>query len=224
MRLFRLAVVAVILLSISQCKSPPPAGFGYVEEEVPNILVEARYASNQNFTGRPVPGYLSGKLMLTHQALVRLRVVQRDLARRDLGLKIFDAYRPQQAVDYFVQWSADPADTIAKSIYYPHVLKRELIPNGYIAAKSGHTRGSTIDLTLVHIKSGEELDMGTPWDYFGPESHGDFEGITTEQRQNRELLNQVMTKHGFKPLAEEWWHFTLVNEPFPDTYFNFPVD
>ena len=157
-------------------------------------------------------------------------------------LKIYDAYRPQKAVDHFVRWAADIPDTAMKAYFYPDLYKDVLFEQDYIAAKSGHTRGSTVDLTLFDMKTEKEVDMGGTFDWFGPESHPDFCGnpetgeytgdnasspagrsITPEQFANRMLLRRLMLKHGFKPIDSEWWHFTLADEPFPATYFTFPV-
>ena len=152
--------------------------------------------------------------------------MQAQLAPIGRGLKVFDAYRPQRAEDHFVRWAEDLADTKMKARYYPDVDKANLFRDGYIAAKSGHSRGSTVDLTIVSLNAGEpiELDMGTGWDHFGPKSWPSSREVTTQQRANRMLLQSLMVKHGFRPLAEEWWHFTLVDEPFPDTYFDFVVE
>ena len=140
-----------------------------------------------------------------------------------LSLKIFDAYRPQQSVDHFVRWAKMLNDTLMKQQYYPNVKKKDLFKLDYIAAKSGHTRGSTVDITIVDIRTGKELDMGSSYDFFGVPSHPFYPGITKEQRSNRFLLRNLMLEAGFKPYAKEWWHFTLKNEPFLDSYFNFPI-
>jgi D-alanyl-D-alanine dipeptidase len=220
MKIFLLSV-AVLLLGASTGNHP---GFGYVQEVIPSIVVEARYATDRNFTGRKVPGYTSSRIMLTHEALAALANVQAELKPQGLGLKVYDGYRPQRAVDSFVAWCADEGDTLTKRIYYPDLAKKDIIPNGYIWVKSGHTRGSTVDLTLVELATKAELDMGTPWDFFGPQSWTTYNGITAAQKANRKLLADVMKKHGFKPVLEEWWHFTLINEPYPDTYFDFVVE
>ena len=141
----------------------------------------------------------------------------------NLSLRIFDAYRPQRSVNYFINWSKDLSDTINKIIYYPEINKSQLFPMGYIAERSGHSRGSTVDLTIVNNKTNKELDMGTPYDFFGPESSTDFSNITDKQRSNRILLLEAMTKNGFKNYPKEWWHYTLELEPF-NYYFNFVID
>lgn len=220
---FRLLLVA-LLAGVVSCQSGELSDFVAIADEIPDIVIEARYATPQNFMGRQVPGYQSGRLKLTRSATAALSEVQSDLSARGYGLKVFDAYRPQRSVDAFVAWCADPGDTLKKQEYYPDISKDELLPQGYIAARSGHSRGSTVDLTVIDLNTGTELDMGTPFDFFGPESHGDYSGISEAQSANRMMLKEVMVRNGFRPLPEEWWHFTLKDEPFPDTYFDFVVE
>lgn len=203
--------------------SPLPAGFVYVRDVIPDIVVELRYQGSHNFVGAPVDGYEAPRLVLGQAATAALAQAQLALRPSGLGLKVFDGYRPQRAVDHFVRWAQDLADTRQKAEFYPNVDKRDLFDEGYIARRSGHTRGSTLDLTLIRLEDGAELDMGTPWDFFGPESWYAHDGITPQQRANRDRLHGVMVAHGFKPYAKEWWHFTLANEPFPETYFDFPI-
>jgi len=203
-----------------------PNGFVYVTEIVPDIKVELRYFTHNNFIGEPIDGYLAPKCILTRQAAEALKGVQEDLKRFGLGLKIYDAYRPQQAVDHFVRWAKDLGDVRMKQEFYPHVQKENLFKEDYIAEKSGHSRGSTVDLTVVSIDAKPTdagLDMGTGFDYFGTESWPDCPGIEPNARAHRMLLLFVMEKHGFKPYPREWWHFTLKDEPYPDACFNFPV-
>lgn len=199
-----------------------PAGFVDLGEAVPGIGVDLRYTGENNFVGTPIEGYEVAICYISAEAAMALANVQEELAAFGLALKVFDAYRPQRAVDHFIRWAEDLDDTKMKAAYYPHVAKQHLFRDGYIAARSGHSRGSTVDITIVSA-DGAELDMGTPFDFFGPESHGASLAVTPQQRANRALLRSVMTKHGFRPLAEEWWHFTLVDEPYPETYFDFPV-
>ena len=161
--------------------------------------------------------------MLTVEAAEALKAVSDELIPLGYRLKIYDTYRPQRAVDHFVEWSKKTDDVRMKRYFYPDLGKDVLFPRGYIAAKSGHSRGSTVDLTLFDMKTGKEVDMGGTFDWFGEESHPDYRGISAAQFKNRMLLREIMVAHGFKPLAEEWWHFTLANEPYPDTYFDFPV-
>lgn len=200
-----------------------PDNFIYLTEVIPYVEFDLRYYSDENFIGQPIPGYQSNVLIVTLQAAMALKKVQQDLSYSNFALKIFDAYRPQQAVDYFIRWANDPDDERMKGIYYPNVEKDELIPRGFIAEKSSHSRGSTVDLTIISLEDGRELDMGTPFDLFDQKSWPSDTTVTVQQRANRQLLRTVMSKHGFMGLEEEWWHFTLRDEPYPDTYFDFPV-
>jgi D-alanyl-D-alanine dipeptidase len=202
---------------------PRPAGFVNLQGLVPGIRIELRYAGSYNFIGRPIAGYESKIVYLTREAATALGDVQKELAAEGLGLKVFDGYRPQRAVDDFVAWAADPGDNRMKPNYYPTVDKSRLIADGYIAEHSDHSRGSTVDLTLVELDGGEELNMGSPYDYFGPISAPSSRSIGHDEYENRMKLREIMLRHGFEPLEEEWWHFTLRDEPFPDTYFDFPV-
>ena len=200
-----------------------PDNFIYLKEVIPHIRFDLRYYSDDNFVGQPIPGYESNVLIVTLQAAMALKKVQQDLAYSNFALKIFDAYRPQRAVDYFIRWANDPEDERMKEAYYPNVEKDELIPKGFIAEQSSHSRGSTVDCTIISREDSSELDMGTHFDLFDQKSWPSDTTVTTQQRANRQLLRIVMSKHGFLGLEEEWWHFTLRDEPFPDTYFDFPV-
>lgn len=200
-----------------------PAEFVDIYLSIPTIDLDVRYFTEDNFVGAAIDGYGAGKVYLTRATVDALKIVQEELNSYGLGLKIFDGYRPQMAVDHFVRWAEDLADTKMKSHYYPSVDKKNLFRDGYIAARSGHSRGSTVDLTLIALESGEELDMGTAWDFFDLKSWPSSKAVNEQQRANRLLLRTVMLGNGFKPLAEEWWHFTLENEPFPDTYFEFQI-
>jgi len=200
-----------------------PDGFVHVDEVIPDLHVNLRYRGSDNFTGRPVDGYQGGRLILTRPAADALARVQDELRPHGLSLLVYDGYRPQRAVDNFVRWAKDLDDQVNKAAYYPDVDKRVLFKEGYIADRSGHTRGSTMDLTIADAASGAPLDMGTPWDHFGPESWPSYQDLTAQQRANRLLLRRLMLDNGFKPYQQEWWHFTLADEPFPDTYFDFPV-
>ena len=195
-----------------------------ISDDLEKFEISIRYFSNNNFIGRPIPGYYANKAFLTREAADALLLAQRDFIKQGYRLKIYDAYRPQTAVDYFSAWAADLEDSQNKSQYYPNINKSQLFADGYIAAKSGHSRGSAVDLTLLEIESGNELDMGSPWDFFDPISWVENNQITDQQRANRKLLASVMVIHGFKPLKEEWWHFSYIEEPFPETYFDFPID
>ncbi len=216
--------------------------FVNLTDVVPDAILEVRYFSTYNFVGTRVDGYLEPVVLMTRQAAESLRAVSDDLKQQGYRLKIYDAYRPQCAVDHFVRWAADIPDTLMKTYFYPDLDKSVLFDQLYIMEKSGHTRGSTVDLTLFDMATEKEVDMGGTFDWFGPESHPDFCGnpetgeytgdnsaspanrsITKEQFHNRMILREAMLRHGFKALDSEWWHFTLKNEPFPDTYFTFPV-
>ncbi|MEW5821370.1 MAG: M15 family metallopeptidase [Cyanobacteriota bacterium] len=201
-----------------------PEDFCYLEKAIPGIIIDLRYKSSNNFLGRPVKGYENARCVLSKKAAKALESVQEDLQQMGLGIKIFDAYRPQRSVDDFVEWAKDINDTKTKKNYYPDVLKNNLFKDGYIAARSSHSRGSTVDLTIVGFdKNGKaiDLDMGSMFDFFGQKSHPDYQAIPYQAKANRLLLRTLMIKNGFTPLAEEWWHFTYKEEPYPDTYFDF---
>ena len=200
-----------------------PEGFVLLADAVPDILQEIRYYSTYNFVGSRIDGYEQPCAILTAEAAQALRAVSDELLAQGCRLKVYDAYRPQSAVDHFVRWAEDPEDTAMQLCFYPEEEKSQLFAHGYIAARSGHSRGSTVDLTLLDEASGKELDMGGTFDYFGAPSHTDYAGLTPEQQANRALLRDAMLRHGFRAIKTEWWHFTLQEEPFPDTYFDFPV-
>ena len=197
--------------------------FVVITDVVPDAILEIRYYSTYNFVGARVDGYEQPIALLTKQAADSLKVVSDELRQHGYRLKIWDSYRPQRAVNHFIRWAEDLSDTVMKPIFYPMVDKSLLFEQNYIMARSGHSRGSTVDLTLVDEQTGKELDMGSPFDWFGKESHPDYMDLTSTQLANRLVLRHAMLSHGFKPLDSEWWHFTLANEPFPDTYFDFPV-
>lgn len=197
-------------------------GFVSVSDVIPDVLLDVRYYSTYNFVGERIDGYEAPLVLLTREAAEALALVNADLRRKGLRLVLYDGYRPQRAVDHFVRW-AESKDESMRPIFYPDVDKADLFTRGFIARRSGHSRGSTIDLTLLDEKSGTLLDMGGPFDFFGPLSHPDSPAVTPQQHENRNLLREAMMARGFKPLSTEWWHFTLVDEPYPDTYFNFPV-
>jgi D-alanyl-D-alanine dipeptidase len=200
-----------------------PERFVYVDEIIPDAILEVRYFSEDNFVGSRVDGYLTPRVILTIEAAEALAEVADELRKQGLILKLFDGYRPQEAVNHFIRWAEDVEDQKMKDKYYPQVDKRDVFKLGYIAKRSGHSRGSTIDLTLVDITTGEELDMGSGFDFFGEISHHGTDKISEEQFQNREILKNAMLKHGFELYSKEWWHYTLSDEPYPSTYFDFPV-
>ena len=203
--------------------SDDASDFVLLSDAVPDAILEIRYYSTYNFVGDRIDGYEEPVALITKEAGESLRRVSDELSEKGYRLKIYDAYRPQKAVDHFVRWAKDAGDTRMKEFFYPELDKEEIFPRGYILEHSGHTRGSTVDLTLFDMTTGKEADMGGTFDYFGELSHPDYRGITDRQYDNRMMLRKAMTDHGFKPVDEEWWHFTLKDEPYPDTYFTFPV-
>ena len=247
MKFLTVAVIGACSLLMS-FKSAPDANtskdntmdssqFVNVTDVVPDAILEIRYFGTYNFVGARIDGYEEPVALMTRQAADSLRAVSDDLKQHGYRLKIYDAYRPQRAVDHFVRWSHDETDTVTKAYFYPNLTKKQVFDGDYIATKSGHSRGSTVDLTLLDMATGKELDMGGTFDWFGPESHPDFGGgnpktlefqptdsnFTSEKFYNRMILRTAMMRHGFLPLDNEWWHFRLNNEPFPNTYFNFSV-
>ena len=241
-------VVAAMATMLSSCvtttSNAAPTGFVYLAEAVPDAILEIRYYSTYNFVGDRINGYEKPTALLTVEAAKALKDVSDDLKKQGYRLKIYDAYRPQCAVTHFMNWAKDTSDIRMKPYFYPNLDKSVLFAQGYIDEKSGHSRGSTVDLTLFDMAKERDVDMGGTFDWFGKESHpdwcgnpetgeytGEFHGdakpsdgkINETQFRNRMILRQAMLRHGFKPLVEEWWHFTLVNEPYPNTYFTHPV-
>ena len=243
----RWMMAAILMLSglLVSCKSAQQVAlsntddssqFANIADVVPDVILEIRYYSTYNFVGARIDGYEEPVALMTKVAADSLRAVSDDLKYHGYVLKIYDAYRPQRAVDHFMRWAQNPTDTITRAYFYPYLTKPEVFEKEYVAKRSGHSRGSTVDLTIVDMKTGKDVDMGGTFDWFGPESHPDYcgdpetleyrpqeGGITSEQFYNRMVLRAAMLRHGFKPLDNEWWHFTLKNEPFPNTYFTFPV-
>lgn len=201
-------------------------GFVDVSTAVPSIIVEPRYASEDNFIGAVITGYNARKVMVSLPVALALSAVQQELMQQGLSIKIYDGYRPQRAVDHFMRWIKDAGDQKNKSLFYPDIDKSKLVEFGYIAEKSGHSRGGSVDVTLVDMSTSPttELDMGSPWDLFDEISHSDAINLSDEAQANRKRLADVMIRNGFKPYAEEWWHFTLEAEPYPDTYFDFVIE
>lgn len=198
------------------------SGFVLLTDVVPDVILEIRYFSSFNFVGTRVDGYDEPVALITDEAAQALKKVSENVIEKGYRLKIFDAYRPQMAVNHFERWAIDIGDTLTKAFFYPELDKSVLFDRGFIAHRSGHSRGSTVDLTLFDMKLGRDVDMGGPFDYFGDLSHYDYTGITDEQKANRKLLHDAMTEAGFYGITGEWWHFTLKNEPYPETYFIFP--
>ena len=200
-----------------------PSGFVVLAEYVPGIIQEIRYYSTYNFIGDRIDGYEEPVALLTIEAARALKAAANELFVQGYRLKVFDAYRPAVAVKHFVLWGIEDQDIRMKQYFYPGLVKQELFEKGYIAKESSHSRGSTVDLTLLDMATGKEVDMGSPFDFFGEISHPDYKEITEEQYENRMTLQRVMVRNGFEPISCEWWHFTLRDEPYPDTYFEFPV-
>ena len=221
---FIIFVFANVTFSPKVVAQQLPKGFSYIQEKIPTIALELRYYSTNNFIGKPIDAYNKPVGIATTKAVEQLNKVQCELKKMNLGLKIFDAYRPQTAVNHFVKWARDLNDTLQKPLFYPNVEKNVLFKEGYIASKSGHTRGSTIDLTIINLSTKKELDMGSPYDFFGKESWVSHQELTAKQKENRQLLQRIMLKYNFRNYPQEWWHFTLRNEPFPNTYFDFPIE
>lgn len=249
---------ALAVLLLAGCTATPtvdpsptpaslPEGFVRLSDVAPDIVQEMRYTGEHNFLGRPVTGYEVGDCWLTAPTAQALAGVQERVAKKGYSLKVYDCYRPQRAVDDFVAWAQDPDDDLTRAEFYPRLEKDVLFPQGYIAEKSGHSRGSTVDLTLIPAGAGASpdwslgdeqvdcaaprpprfpdtsVDMGTGFDCFDPRSATKSKQVTAEQRANRKILQKAMTRAGFTNLPEEWWHYTLNNEPFPDTYFDAPL-
>ena len=200
-----------------------PSGFVLLADAVPHIVQEIRYYSTYNFIGERIDGYEEPCALLTVEAARALRAVSNELFVQGYRVKIFDAYRPACAVKRFVLWGIEDQDVRMKPYFYPELEKQELFAKGYIASQSSHSRGSAVDLTLLDMQTGKELDMGSPFDLFSAISHPDCRTVTEEQYENRMLLQKAMIRNGFKPIDCEWWHFSLADEPYPETYFDFPV-
>lgn len=226
-----------------------PDSFVEIREVIPGVVMDIRYFSDHNFVGARVEGYEAEKCYLTREAALALAGVQDDLKPFGFGIKVYDCFRPQRAVDHFVRWAGDVEDTLTRTEFYPTLDKRHLFRDGYIAGRSGHSRGSTVDLTIVELPPKEQpefvlgetvqrkcflprderfadnsIDMGTGFDCFHELSHTKNPKLGTQQRLNRLLLKTLMEKHGFRYYRKEWWHFTLADEPFPDTYFDFVIE
>ncbi len=214
---------SAILSATQEVNSSIPKGFVHVADEIPSILIEMRYYGSSNFVGRPIAGYEANTAILTDQAAAALARVQKTMIEKGLTVLIYDAYRPTTAVADFVKWAGDLSDTATKEIYYPNLEKERILRDGYIARKSSHSRGSTVDLTLADQRTGLPLDMGCSFDRFGKESDPDYKNLTKEQSANRKTLRDAMEAQGFILSTIEWWHFRLKDEPFPKTFFDFPV-
>lgn len=198
-------------------------GFVFLDEVLPGIRWDAKYATWDNFTGKPVVGYEVNRIAGTRELAAALLVVQKKAAELGYGLLLWDGYRPQRAVDRFLQWSEEPEDGSTQSKHYPNIIRSDMIRMGYVAAQSGHSRGSAIDLTLFRIDSNELVPMGGDFDLMDVISHHEAKGITEAEADNRRILRSIMESAGFNAYEYEWWHYSLKNEPYPGTYFDFSV-
>jgi len=226
-------IISILLFTLVSFKAgndktefAPPLheDFVYLKDIMPNLRSDLRYYGSNNFMGRQAKGYNSPKCILTKEAAYALKKVQEEFERIGFGLLIYDAYRPQSATNDFILWAQDESDTTMKMQFYPNIDKKDVFTKGYVSVKSGHSRGSTVDLTIVSLKTKMILNMGSEYDLFDEISHVENSTISNNQRSLRLLLKRRMEKHGFKSYEKEWWHFTFENEPFPNTYFDFPVE
>ncbi|MCB7479661.1 M15 family metallopeptidase [Christiangramia sediminis] len=217
-----LSLLSFMIFSTAKAQEIPE-GFVYIDEVIPDVVCEIRYAGENNFVGKPITGYENPRAILSKPAAKALAKVQNELIQKDYMLKIFDAYRPQRAVNHLMEWARDEGDTLKKAEFYPEVAKKDLFQLGYIATRSGHSRGSTVDLTMIRVSDCKNVDMGSTYDFFGEISHHNTSQISEDQKGNRELLRLTMRKYGFRSYSEEWWHYTYNMEPYPNTYFDFPV-
>jgi len=200
-----------------------PEGFVYLTEIIPDVILDIRYFSTHNFMQSRVDHYLAPVAIITREAAEALALANNELKTKGYIIKVFDAYRPQSATDHFIRWGQDENDISGKANFYPDLTKRQLFAEVYLGVRSAHTRGSTIDLTIVNMRTKRDVDMGSPFDFFGPISHHGSRLVTEEQANNRLILKTAMERAGFRAYEKEWWHYSLINEPFPNTFFNFPV-
>ena len=217
-------ITLILIIENLKHNTDDASGFVLLSDVIPEAIIEMRYYSDYNFVGKRIDGYEEDCALITKEAAEALKKVSDELNDKGYLLKIYDAYRPQMAVNRFIKWSKDENDTLMKKDFYPELDKSALFEEGYLAKKSSHSRGSTVDLTLVNKKTKKDIDAGGTFDYFGKLSHPFYKQISEKQYKNRMLLRETMLKYGFKPSKKEWWHFTLEKEPFPNTYFNFPVN
>ncbi|NES83980.1 MAG: M15 family metallopeptidase [Moorea sp. SIO2B7] len=233
---FVVVFITIVLVFIFQPANSQNENFVDIKKIIPSIQLDIRYYIDYNFVGQQIEGYNAPKCLLTRDASQALLEVQEELMHKSYSLKVYDCYRPQRSVDHFVRWAQDIDDQKMKSDFYPNVDKQNLFIEGYIADRSSHSRGSTVDLTMVSIPTPPQegyspyrtfidnsIDMGTSFDFFDPSSHTLTSQVDDTQQANRLLLKAVMEKHGFRNYSREWWHYTFINEPFPNTYFDFPI-
>jgi len=221
---FLLILAIGLLLSFNDLQRKLPKGFIYVKDVATHIRVSLRYATNHNFIGKPINGYHANKAITTIETAQALKKVQTDLDKLNLSLIIYDAYRPQKAVNHFVKWARNLKDTLMKKEFYPNVAKKNLFKNGYISSHSRHSSGSTVDVSIYSNTYKVPLDMGSPYDFFGKQSWVNYDKLTKKQKYHRQLLQKVMLKNGFRNYSKEWWHFTLRNEPYRNQHFDFDIE
>jgi len=230
-----LVIVLIIVILVVTLKEdseknktiPPEMDFSdfvIINDIIPEIVTELRYYSSFNFAGVHIDGYEEPVALMTKEAVEKLKNVSKYFDEKGYRIKIWDSYRPQRAVDHFIRWGQNESDDLMKPYFYPDLTKKQVFDGGYIAKHSGHSKGSTIDMTLLHKINGTDVDFGSGFDFFGSKANFNYTNVTDEQKENRIMLNRIMTENGFNALPEEWWHFTLKNEPFPNTYFNFPIN
>lgn len=201
-----------------------PEGFLYADDVITDCIVDAKYAGTDNFMGTKADGYEQPLCVITKEAAERLVKAAAVLRENGYIMKFFDCYRPQRAVNHFMRWGGDIGDDRMKPIHFPNVNKADMFEEGYIARKSGHSRGCAVDLTLVDVHTWQELDMGSIFDFMDVRSHHGAPGLTPLQESNRAILRDAMCSNGFRLYSEEWWHYTVDPEPYPDTYFDFPIE
>ncbi|MBK5244676.1 MAG: M15 family metallopeptidase [Eubacteriaceae bacterium] len=201
-----------------------PEDFVDISLEIPGIVTDVKYFTGENFVGEKIDGYNAPIILLTRKAATALGRVQKQLMENGYGLKIYDGYRPKRAVEHFIRWINADEDGKTNDLYYPGMTRQEVFQGGFIAKDSSHTRGSTVDLTVIDLETAKEVDMGGVFDFFSEISYSDYDHLSIEQSKNRVQLRYLMRSEGYEPMQQEWWHFTLADEPYPQTYFDFPIE
>lgn len=201
-----------------------PEDFVDISLEIPGIATDVKYFTGKNFMGEKIDGYNAPIILLTRKAATALGRVQKQLMEKGYGLKVYDGYRPKRAVEHFIRWINADENGKTNDLYYPGMTRQEVLQRGFIAKDSSHTRGSTVDLTVINLGTDEEVDMGGVFDFFSEISYSDYDHLSIEQSKNRVQLKYLMRSEGFEPMQQEWWHFTLADEPYPQTYFDFPIE
>ncbi|HEY5556807.1 M15 family metallopeptidase [Acetobacterium sp.] len=201
-----------------------PEDFVDISLEIPEIVTDVKYFTGENFAGEKIDGYDAPIVLLTEKATIALSRVQKQLVKKGYGIKVYDGYRPKRAVEHFIRWVNTKENGKTNDFYYPGMTRLEVFHGGFIAKKSSHTRGSTVDLTVIKLDTGIEVDMGGSFDFFSEISYSDYDHLNIEQSKNRVQLRYLMRSEGFEPMQQEWWHFTLADEPYPETYFDFSIN